>query len=125
LIYVVAGIISNAKQEVLVSYRPSHVPQGNMWEFPGGKIEPGETAYDALVRELQEELNITVISAEFFARNQHVYGDRHIHLEVFKIKEYEGTPRGHEGQKIQWVSVEVLAELTFPEANQVIVKMLS
>jgi 8-oxo-dGTP diphosphatase len=124
MIRVAAGIIFNSKQEVLVSYRPSHVPQGNMWEFPGGKIEPGENAYDALVRELREELNITVLAAEFFARNEHVYGNRHIHLEVFKIQEYEGTPRGQEGQKIQWVSIDTLATLTFPEANQAIVKML-
>lgn len=124
MIRVAAGIIFNSKQEVLVSYRPSHVPQGNMWEFPGGKIEPGENAYDALVRELREELNITVLAAEFFAHNQHVYGDRHIHLEVFKIKEYTGIPRGQEGQKIQWVSIETLSTLTFPEANQAIVKML-
>ncbi|WP_304986099.1 NUDIX domain-containing protein [Coxiella-like endosymbiont] len=61
LLHVAVGLVTNLKNEVLVSLRPMHMAQGGLWKFPGGKLEPGENSYEALCRELKEELNITVL----------------------------------------------------------------
>lgn len=124
MIHVVAGIICNSIGEILVALRPKHVLQGGLWEFPGGKIEAGETPFQALVRELQEEINIHVVRAKHFMSLQHQYPERVVMLEVWQIEEFDGTPHGNEGQEIRWVTAHVLAELDFPEGNREVVELL-
>lgn len=125
MINVVAGIICNTKQEFLISLRPAHAIQGNIWEFPGGKIEAGETPYQALVRELHEEVDIQVIAAHPFDRIHYAYPEREVELHVWWVDEFTGVAHGKEGQIIRWVTADVLSTLPFPAGNQPIIEVLN
>ena len=116
-IHVAAAVISNPQGQLLISLRPAHLHQGGLWEFPGGKVEPGETAYAALLRELQEELGVTVQSARPLIRIPHVYPDQQVLLDVWQVSAFSGEPHGREGQALRWVSPDRLADFTFPAAN--------
>lgn len=85
---------------------------GGFWEFPGGKLGPGESPPDALVREIREELGVIVEAATPFMTYRHAYPERIVELHVFLVERYAGEPRGIEGQPLRWVS---LAE--FPSAG--------
>lgn len=120
-IHVAAAVITNPEGEVLLSLRHPHTHQGGLWEFPGGKLDDGEVVYDALVRELREELGIEVQQAHPLIRVRHAYEDRQVLLDVWEIKRYEGTPVGREGQALQWVSREGLQEIEMPAADRPII----
>lgn len=120
-ILVAAAAIFNERGEVLISKRPAHLHQGGLWEFPGGKVEPGEDSRQALARELWEELGIEVQSARPLIRIHHDYPDRRVVLDVWRVNSFHGRPRGQEGQMLAWVSPEALPERAFPEANLAIV----
>jgi|SRR6185312_346518 len=124
LIAVVAGIICNAQREILIALRPQHVPQGDLWEFPGGKIEPTETPFIALQRELQEEVGIQVIHAKPFMQIHHAYPERNVDLDVWWVEEFVGVPHGVEGQEVRWVRPVDLLLLKFPSANLPIIEKL-
>ena len=98
--------------------------QGDKWEFPGGKVEAGETVAAALARELEEELAITVTQAEPFMVLQHAYPERQVTLDIWLVTEFSGVPRGMEGQPLQWVNIADLTTITLPAANQPIVERL-
>lgn len=123
-IFVVAGIIINSSKEILIALRPSHVPQGDLWEFPGGKIEANENPSEALRRELHEEVGIDVISARPFICVEHEYPKKFVKLEVWWVDKYSGEAHGKEGQEVLWIKPEKLDELTFPAANDFIVSLL-
>lgn len=123
-IFVVAGIVINPVKEILIALRPSHVPQGDLWEFPGGKVEKNEKPFDALRRELHEETDIDVISARPFICVEHLYPKKLVQLEVWWVDEYSGIAHGKEGQEVQWIKPEKLQGLTFPAANDFIVSLL-
>ncbi|HEX4909658.1 MAG TPA: Nudix family hydrolase [Permianibacter sp.] len=114
---VAAAAIVNSHNEVLIAKRAPHRHQGDRWEFPGGKLEPGETAEQALVRELQEELGITATRFRQLITIRHHYGDKAVCLHVFRVESFSGTPHGHEGQPLQWVPVQQLQNYPFPAAN--------
>ncbi len=95
-----------------------------MWEFPGGKLEAGEAALGALARELKEVLDIEIIEAEAFMQVRHNYDDKRVLLDFWRVFAFSGVPTGLEGQAIQWVSVEELDQLQFPQANQSVVTAL-
>ena len=118
---VAAGAVIDSQGRVLIARRPDHVHQGGFWEFPGGKLEPGETARQALDRELHEELDIQVTAASPLITLQHDYPDRRIRLHVWKVEAFAGIARGKLGQPIRWVEKHELTGYTFPEANQPIV----
>lgn len=120
-IHVAAGVILR-DHEVLISKRHKHSHQGGLWEFPGGKIEPAESAESALGRELREELGIVVKHAEPMMKVEHDYGDKGVVLDVWLVREFDGEAEGREGQAIQWCSAGRLAELDFPAANAAIVE---
>ena len=125
LIDVVAGIVFDAAHErVLLALRKPEQHQGDRWEFPGGKIESGESQYDALVRELFEEVNLVVGQARHRRTLQHQYSDKHVRLHFWDVTGFSGEPIGREGQRLRWVGINELTELRFPEANQVIVDEL-
>ncbi|MBV2130570.1 8-oxo-dGTP diphosphatase MutT [Rheinheimera sp. SM2107] len=110
--------------QVLLALRSSKQHQGGKWEFPGGKVEPGETVEAALSRELQEELAITVSKAKPFMLLNYTYPERRVTLDIWLVTEFSGTPEGLEGQPLQWVNISDLASITFPDANQPIVAKL-
>ena len=122
---VVCGIISNDADEYLVALRQAHQEQGGLWEFPGGKIQAGEIPFDALCRELKEEIDIQVIRANALLQIDHEYPKRHVSLHVWQINEYRGEPVGAEGQYIQWVPLHRLKHLAIPAANQAVIELLS
>ncbi len=129
-IHVVAAVIYAARStsQILIAKRPDHLHQGGLWEFPGGKLDQGETPRQALVRELQEELDINVTSAEPLMQLSHDYTDKQVMLDIWQVTGFEGQARGVEGQECRWVSVvDIVAdnsEYQFPAANQAILERL-
>lgn len=124
-IVVVAGIIWSAdRTQVLLSLRKPDQHQGNLWEFPGGKVETGEAHIAALKRELHEELAIDVLEAFPWQQIDHDYGDKSVCLDFWQVTSFEGEPKGREQQELRWVSIEALHEFEFPEANRPIVGLL-
>lgn len=124
-IHVVAGIIySPAKDQVLIAKRPDHLHQGGLWEFPGGKVDAGESASAALVRELMEEINIQVLDAEPFHQLSHHYSDKAVSLDFWAVHRFTGEPLGLEGQEVRWVGLGNLGDYAFPEANRAVVDLI-
>jgi 8-oxo-dGTP diphosphatase len=123
-VHVAVAAITNAREEILIARRPEHVHQGGLWEFPGGKVEPGEAVSEALQRELLEEIGIKVLSARPLIRLHHDYPDKSVLLDVWLVRQFSGSPHGREGQPVQWVDRITLAEYDFPAANQPIVTAL-
>jgi len=121
---VAVGVVINPQGQILIALRPSHKLQGDLWEFPGGKIEHGETPEQALHRELQEEVGITIFSPTPLVQCEHHYKDNHVALEVFVIREFAGIASGLEGQKIDWVMPEELLKLPLLSANHPIVEAI-
>ncbi len=100
---VAAGCLINPRGEVLICQRPLGKIAAGKWEFPGGKIEPGESARSALIRELREELGVEVRSARPLIRVVHDYSDRRVLLEVWRVLQYSGELHPHDGQAFAWV----------------------
>lgn len=124
-IHVAVGVVFNKQHQVLVALRPRHVDQGNLWEFPGGKVELGETVEEALIRELYEEVGITVINAKPLLTIEHQYPNKKVFLDVWQVLSYEGEPFTKEDQvQIKWVSLAELSQLAIPVANHPIVQAL-
>ena len=123
-LHVVAGVISNAQNQVLIALRAPNVHQGSLWEFSGGKVEAGEMPLHALKRELAEELNITVEAARPLIQVNFSYGDCAILLDVWRVTEWHGEACGHEGQKIAWCEIHELHQRHFPAANYHIIEAI-
>jgi 8-oxo-dGTP diphosphatase len=123
-IEVAVGIVYNQKGQLLVCKRLLHQYQGGYWEFPGGKVEPGETVAQALARELQEEVGINVLQQQPWMTVDYDYHQRAVRLNVVKVTVYENEPKGCEGQEIQWREVDDLPLLEWVPANQTIVHAL-
>jgi 8-oxo-dGTP diphosphatase len=123
-VHVAAGAIEDARGRVLVTKRPDHVHQGGLWEFPGGKLEPGETAVEGLGRELHEELGIRVLASRPLIRVHHDYGDRHVLLDVHRVSAFAGEPHGREGQPLAWVHPRDMDADDFPAADRPIIAAL-
>ena len=117
----VGVILDAATDKVLVARRPEHVPHGGLWEFPGGKLQDGESFSDALARELREELNIEVKKARPLINICHEYPDNSVQLDVWLVTAWNCTPIGMEGQEIAWVRKDALAKLDFPAADKPII----
>ena len=122
--HVAAGVLVDNDGRVLIARRPEGSHAGGFWEFPGGKIAPGETGPGGLARELAEELGIVVTSAEPLITYRHDYPDRVIELEVFLVPGWRGEPRGLEGQPLQWRPLGELADAGLLPADLPIVDAL-
>ena len=120
-VHVAAAVIRGANGKILIARRADTQHQGGLWEFPGGKVEAGESVEAALGRELKEELGIVVEAARPLIKVQHDYPDKHVLLDVWEVSAFSGEPHGAEGQPLAWVSPRELADYAFPEANQPIV----
>ncbi|OAI14713.1 MULTISPECIES: Nudix family hydrolase [Methylomonas] len=121
LLHVAVGVIRGGDGRILIAERAKTAHQGGLWEFPGGKVEAGETVLEALCRELYEEVGIRVADATPLIKIAHDYGDRQVLLDVWDIRRFEGQAHGREGQAMQWVAAERLNEFAFPAANRPII----
>jgi 8-oxo-dGTP diphosphatase len=99
---VAAGILLDQSGRYLLGQRPEGKPYAGYWEVPGGKIEKGETVFEALKRELQEELGIDIQSSEELTILEHDYPHAYVRLHVSIIRSWTGTPKGCEGQRLSW-----------------------
>ena len=124
-VHVAVGVLLNDKEEVLIALRPSQSHQGGLWEFPGGKVEAGESVEQALNREFEEELGVNVQSSTALTQINHEYSDKSVMLDVLRIEKYFGVPVGREGQTIEWRALSKLRATDFPKANQRIIRMLN
>lgn len=128
-IIVAVGVIRTADGKVLLSQRRPDVHQGGLWEFPGGKLEAGESVQAALRRELREELNIEPGQILPLIQIRHHYGDKSVLLDVWEVLDFKGRPVGNEGQPLAWVDAGDLkggSECSYPlpAANVAILKAL-
>ena len=122
MLNVVAAVIHNPQGQILIAQRPVHKHQGGLWEFAGGKIDDGETAAQALVRELQEELGITATQYRPLLTVEHHYPDKSVRLQIFRVTAFDGEAHGAEGQPTLWVNPQDLENYPFPAANTPIIK---
>ncbi len=123
-LHVTAGVIRNAQGHVLIAQRTAGRHLAGSWEFPGGKVATGETAFDALARELKEEIGIEVLDAEPLMAYRHAYPERVVLLDVWCIRRYAGEPRSLEGQPLRWEAPDRLLAIGLLEADRPIVEAL-
>jgi 8-oxo-dGTP diphosphatase len=125
---VAAVVLVDGDGRLLVQCRPAHKPFGGLWEFPGGKVEAGETPEAALIRELKEELGIDVEAAclapATFASDRQPGGDRHMILLLYVCRKWRGTPQSLEGGTVKWVRVQDLYGLQMPEPDRPLIGLL-
>lgn len=120
---VVAALIWRGER-FLACQRPAHKARGLLWEFVGGKVEPGETREQALIRECQEELAVTVEPLDIFMEVTHEYPDLTVHLTLFNARLREGEPQALEHHALRWITVREMEGLTFCPADQEILERL-
>jgi len=122
VVHVAAAAIFDEQGRVLITRRADDAHQGGLWEFPGGKVEAGESVRDALVRELHEELGIAVQQARPLIRVRHDYPDKSVLLDVWRVDGFSGEAHGREGQPLTWLQPCDLSDYDFPAANRPIVR---
>lgn len=126
MVFVVACALVDADGRVLIAQRPEGKAMAGLWEFPGGKLEQGETPEACLVRELREELGITTkpacLAPLTFA--SHAYDDFHLFMPLYICRKYEGIPRGLENQAIKWVRPKQLRDYPMPPADEPLIPAL-
>ena len=120
---VVAALIWDDNR-FLACQRPAHKARGLLWEFVGGKVEPGETKEQALIRECQEELAVTVAVRDVFMEVDHVYPDLTVHLTLFNASITEGIPQKIEHNDLRWITVEEIDQYEFCPADEEILRRL-
>lgn len=118
---VVAGILCNSRRQVLITDRSRARTMQHLWEFPGGKVEMGESASTALARELAEELGIETLEFDHLATIDHEYPELRVSIDFFVVSAWTGTPAGLEGQALRWVNADELdARLLLPADKPII-----
>lgn len=121
MVEVVAALIWDGDR-FMICQRPAHKARGLLWEFVGGKVEPGETKEEALIRECREELAVTVAPKDLFMDVVHEYPDLTVHLSLFNAVIAEGTPRLLEHNDIRWITVDEIDRYEFCPADVEILK---
>jgi 8-oxo-dGTP diphosphatase len=127
LVLVAACALIDADKRVLIATRPAGKPMAGLWEFPGGKVEEGETPDDTVIRELHEELAVTVTKPCLapLTFTSHNYLEFHVLLALFVCRRWEGTPAAREGQEIKWVRANRLHEFPMPPADEPLISHLA
>ncbi len=122
---VAVAVITDANQRLLIAKRPVHVPSPGLWEFPGGKLEADETADEALIREIKEEIGLDVKGYNFLGEVNYTYPDLHVNLLVYHVNHFEGEPLPCEGQMdLRWVDFDSLGDYEFPAANVQVIGLI-
>jgi 8-oxo-dGTP diphosphatase len=126
VILVAAVALIDPDGRVLIAQRPEGKQMAGLWEFPGGKIEPGETPEAALIRELKEELGIDVTQACLapFTFASHAYDSFHLLMPLYVCRRWQGVPQAHWHQALKWVRPLKLADYPMPPADVPLVAML-
>ena len=124
IITVVAGLIRDGDR-ILICQRPAGKARGLLWEFPGGKVEAGESKQEALVRECREELDVTLEVGDVYAELTHEYPDITVRLTLFEARIADGVPRRIEHADVKWIKPEEITEYTFCPADKEICLRLS
>lgn len=126
IVLVAAVALIDRDGRVLLAKRPQGKSMAGLWEFPGGKVEPGETPEQALIRELQEELGIdtwqSCLAPLTFA--SHKYDDFHLLMPLFACRKWQGIPRGLEDQELVWVRANQLSKYPMPPADVPLIPVL-
>ena len=126
MVVVSAVALIDVDGRVLLAQRPPGKPMAGLWEFPGGKVETGETPEAALIRELQEELGIdtwaSCLAPLTFA--SHAYDDFHLLMPLFACRKWQGTPQSKEGQALKWVRPNALKDYPMPAADIPLISIL-
>ena len=125
-VLVAAIALIDVDGRILIAQRPEGKSMAGLWEFPGGKVEPGEMPEEALIRECEEELGIDIsascLAASVFA--SHSYDDFHLLMPLYLCRKWRGVPQSREGQALKWVHMKDLRDYPMPEADIPLVSML-
>ena len=126
LVLVAAVVLVDADGRVLLARRPDGKSMAGLWEFPGGKLDSGETPETALIRELREELGIDVAASCLapFTFASHAYPDFHLLMPLYVCRKWSGIPLAREGQRLAWVRPARLVDYSMPPADKPLVAML-
>lgn len=124
-VHVVAALIQNDQNKFLICQRPAHKARGLLWEFVGGKVELGESPRDALIRECQEELAVTVCPTTVFDELVHEYDDLTVHLTLYLATIESGTPQKLEHNDIRWVTAQEMQTYDFCPADYTILQKIA
>ena len=126
ILLVSACALLDRDNRILIAQRPEGKHMAGLWEFPGGKVEAGETPEESLIRELEEELGVktwqSCLAPLTFA--SHAYPDFHLLMPLFVCRKWEGTPLSNEGQQLKWVRVENLRDYPMPPADEPLIPAL-
>ncbi|MET6759852.1 8-oxo-dGTP diphosphatase MutT [Pseudoalteromonas sp. NCIMB_1079] len=123
IVHVAVGVIKK-NNAIFICKRADEQHQGGLWEFPGGKVEAGESVFVALKRELIEEVGLTIHSSSQLMVIEHDYGDKCVKLDVHVVSNFSGEAHGAEGQPSEWVAISELENFDFPEANAEIIEKI-
>ena len=126
IVLVAAVALVDADGRVLLAERPAGKSMAGLWEFPGGKVNAGETPEAALIRELAEEIGIDVTASCLapFTFASHTYPDFHLLMPLYVCRKWAGTPAAREGQRLAWVRAARLADYPMPPADEPLIALL-
>lgn len=126
IVLVVACALVDSDNRVLIAQRPEGKALAGLWEFPGGKLDPGERPEEALIRELREELGIEVKEACLAPLSfaSYAYPEFHLLMPLYICRRYEGTPSSREGQALRWVRAGKLRDFPMPPADEPLIPAL-
>lgn len=122
--FIGVAVIWNDRGQILVDRRRWEGTLGGLWEFPGGKIEPGETVEDCIKREIWEETGIVIVVGDHLITIDHTYAHLRVTLTVHHCRYLTGIPQPLECDEVRWVTLEEIDQFTFPKANEQIIAFL-
>ncbi|MBN1617671.1 MAG: (deoxy)nucleoside triphosphate pyrophosphohydrolase [Spirochaetales bacterium] len=124
MIHVAAAVIENREGRILIARRKAEISLGGYWEFPGGKMEAGESPAVCAARELHEEMDVRIETGDVVAETTHDYGDKVVHLVAVRAILLDGHVRLHDHDEIRWVAVSEMSDFLFAPADEAIVSAL-